>query len=853
MQKRIEKLRCELDRHRYAYHVLDAPEISDQAYDSLFEELLNLEKLAPEFFSPTSPTQRVGAEPLKNFKKVRHAQQQWSFDDVFDFEELKAWEEKTQRAITKIQETTDDDQYERNKKQETRTKQIPNSKFQISNESLNQNDSNAARCTLHAARLEYCCELKIDGLKMILTYENGVLVGGATRGDGVVGEDVTNNLKTIQSVPLELNEKVDAIVVGECWLSKTELQRINRERQAKGEAQFANTRNAAAGSIRQLDAKIAAKRKLDSFIYDVDKIREVGDVREVGELSESVKTQVEELELLKKLGFKVNREFKLCHSIQEIQAFYESWTIKKDQQDYEIDGIVIKINSQVLQKELGYTGKAPRWGVAYKFPAQQVTTVVENIDVQVGRTGALTPVAHLRPVRVAGSVVSRATLHNEDEIKRLDVKIGDTVVIRKAGDVIPEVVEVLKKLRTGAEKTFQMPKTCPICGGVIERKDLGTTNPHLSRVLDILSQGEKKIGKETSDPHLSRVLDILSQGEKKTRKEASDAHLSRLNLDILSQEEKKIMKKTSGPHLSGAPDILSQRERKIMKKVSESAAHYCLNPKCFAVELGQLIHFVGRKGFDIVGLGESILERFLSEGIISNFADIFDLKVGDLEPLERFAEKSAEKLIASIEKSKKITLEKLLYALGIRHVGEETAVLIARAIKAEFKISNLKFQIKSQVSNDQKLKEIEIKTLEDIIKIFPQIETESWLGIHGIGEKSAESLTSWFADGKNLQLLEKMESLGVELEGMEHGAGSLEHDGKAKLANLTFVLTGQLTGFTRDEAKDMIRKAGGDVSSSVSKNTDYVLAGEEAGSKLQKAQALGVKVIGEEEFLKMLK
>ncbi len=835
MQKRIEKLRRELDRHRYAYYVLDAPEISDEAYDSLFEELLSLEKLSPEFFSPTSPTQRVGAEPLKNFKKVRHAQQQWSFDDVFDFEELVEWDAKVRRMIEKSNlapspvQSTGHPLPGGEEDKEEKTLRLIN-KVISNQESVTSKKEVVTDYKLLVTNLEYCCELKIDGLKMILTYEKGVLVGGATRGDGVVGEDVTNNLKTIQSVPLELNEKVDAIVVGECWLSKTELRRINQERQVKGEAQFANTRNAAAGSIRQLDAKIAAKRKLDSFIYDVDKIREVGDVRKVGELSESVKTQVEELELLKKMGFKVNREFKLCHSIQEIQTFYESWTTKKDQQDYEIDGIVIKINSQVLQKELGYTGKAPRWGVAYKFPAQQVTTVVENIDVQVGRTGALTPVAHLRPVRVAGSVVSRATLHNEDEIKRLDVKIGDTVVIRKAGDVIPEVVEVLKKLRTGAEKTFQMPKTCPICGGAIERKDLGTTNPHLSRLLDILSQEEKKIGKETSDPHLSR-----------------------LNLDILSQEERKIMKKTSGPHLSGVPDILSQREKKIVKKTSESAAHYCLNPKCFAVELGQLIHFVGRKGFDIVGLGESILERFLSEGIISNFADIFDLKIGDLEPLERFAERSAEKLIASIEKSKKITLEKFLYALGIRHVGEETAVLIARAIKAEFKISNLKFQIKSQVSNDQKLKEIEIKTLEDIIKIFPQIETESWLGIHGIGEKSAESLTSWFADGKNLQLLEKMESLGVELEGMEHGAGSLEHDGKAKLANLTFVLTGQLTGFTREEAKDMIRKEGGDISSSVSKKTDYVLAGQEAGSKLQKAQALGVKVIGEEEFLKMLK
>ncbi len=755
IQKRIEKLREELDRHRYAYYVLDMPKISDEAYDSLFEELLTLENQAPEFFSLSSPTQRVGAEPLKAFKKVRHAHQQWSFDDVFDFEGLKAWEEKTKRAITKIQETN--------------SKQIPN---EIKNSKLK----------IQNLELDYCCELKIDGLKMILTYEKGVLVGGATRGDGVVGEDVTSNLKTIQSVPLLLNEKVDAIVVGECWLAKKELQRINRERQASGEVQFANTRNAAAGSIRQLDAKIAASRKLDSFIYDIDAISEKR-LREKMEDNEGrVATQVEELELLKKMGFKVNHEFKLCRSVQEVQKFYESWTTKKNQQAYEIDGIVVKINSQFLQQQLGYTGKAPRWGVAYKFPAQQVTTVVENIGVQVGRTGALTPVAHLRPVRVAGSVVSRATLHNEDEIRRLDIKIGDTVVIRKAGDVIPEVVEVLKKLRTGQEKTFWMPETCPICGGKVEREE---QNP-----------------------------------KPKTQNLEPEFRLREL-----------------------------------------SAAHYCLNPKCFAVEMGQLVHFVGRKGFDIVGLGESIIERLMNEGIISNFADIFDLKVGDLKPLERFAERSAEKLIDSIEKSKEITLEKFLYALGIRHVGEETAVLIARAIKMEILNPNFQpasrrqavvsasrggFPIKSQNPN------VTITSLRDVIKIFPQIEVESWLGIHGIGEKSAESLTSWFTDEKNLELLGKMESFGVELKSVERAAQNLQRGEGSKLAGKTFVLTGQLAGFTRDVAKDMIRKEGGDISSSVSKKTDYVLAGQEAGSKLEKAHALGVKVIGQEEFLQLL-
>jgi DNA ligase (NAD+) len=540
---------------------------------------------------------------------------------------------------------------------------------------------------------------------------------------------VTSNLKTIQSVPLELAEKIDAIVVGECWLSKKELARINAERMENGEAVFANTRNAAAGSIRQLDPKIAAKRKLDSFIYDIDSIEE----------DRIPNTQIEELALLKHLGFKVNPDHQLCKTVKEIQAFYESWTEKKDQQDYEIDGIVIKVNARKIQEALGYTGKAPRWGIAYKFPAQQVTTVVEDIKVQVGRTGALTPVAHLRPVRVAGSVVSRATLHNEDEINRLDVRIGDTVVIRKAGDVIPEVVSAMKNLRTGKEKRFSMPEKCPICGGPVER------------------------------------------------------HL------VKSQKSKV--------------------------ESEESAAHYCLNPKCFAVEMGQMIHFVSRKGFDIVGLGESIIERLMSEGIISNSADIFDLKVGDLEPLERFAERSAEKLIESIEKSKKISLEKFLYSLGIRFVGEETALLVANNSKA-----------------------LKISSLQDLIDIFPKITVEQWQNIKGIGEKSAESLAVWFGGESNLKLLERMNEFGVEIMLDEQS-----RTGNDRLRGLVFVLTGELAGFTRDEAKDMIRKEGGSVSSSVSKKTDYVLAGENAGSKYDKAIKLGVKVIGEEEFLKLIK
>ncbi len=733
-QDRIEKLRKEIDDLRYRYHVLDQPDVTDVVYDSLTKELRQLEEQFPEFFSPTSPTQRVGGTAVKGFKKVRHVNRQWSFNDVFSFEELKAWEEKTLRAIKK-QPITDNSQ------------QITNNELQ---------NVKSCKSSVVSGQLEYCCEMKIDGLKIILTYENGKLIQGATRGDGLVGEDITHNIRTIQSVPLELNEKISAVVVGECWLSKFELERLNVEREKKGEVLFANTRNAAAGAVRQLDPKIASKRKLDSFIYDIDEIHGTWNMEHGKQNVEIPKTQVEELELLKKMGFKVNTGYKLCKSVYEIQKFYESWTKKKDQQDYEIDGIVIKVNSRAIQEALGYTGKAPRWGVAYKFPAQQVTTVVEDIAVQVGRTGALTPVAHLRPVLVAGSVVSRATLHNEDEIARLDVRIGDTIVIHKAGDVIPEVVSVIKTLRTGKEKKFQMPEKCPICGGKVERK--------------------------------------AAAGNR-----------------LVSTDKKK----------KQVPVIGFQAQ-------DFSAAHYCLNPKCFAVEMGSMIHFVSRKGFDIVGLGESIIERLMTEGIISNFADIFDLKVGDLEPLERFAERSAEKLVESIEKSKNISLEKFLYSLGVRFVGEETAVLIA--------------------DNIQHVADNKIQNLNDIVEFFPTITKEQWLGVKGIGEKSAESLALWFSERENLELLKRMESLGVEIVFNDE----LQIFGY-KLQGLTFVLTGELTGFTRDVAKDMIRKEGGSVSSSVSKKTDYVLAGENAGSKYDKAMALGVKVIDEKEFLNLLK
>jgi len=689
IKKRILKLSEEIRRLRYEYHVLDKPEVTDEVYQSLMDELKSLEAENPELLLADSPTQKIGGRPLDKFQKVQHKVRQWSFDDIFTFSGLQKWDEKVERMKEKISEIKEE-------------------------------------------KIEYVAEIKIDGLKIILTYEKGLFVAGATRGDGVIGEDVTENLKTIYSIPLKLTKEISGVFVGECWLSKKELQRINVERAKNGEALFANSRNAAAGSIRQLDPKIAASRQLDCFIYDIDFLDGM----------EFPETQMKELQLLKELGFNVNQESRLCKNVLEIEKFYQNWIHKKDTQNYGIDGVALKVNARKIQEGLGYTGKSPRFGVAYKFPAEKVTTVIEDIKVQVGRTGALTPVAHLRAVSVAGSTVSRATLHNADEIERLDIRIGDTVVIQKAGDVIPEVVEVLKNMRTGKERKFHMPEICPICGGPVSKE-------------------------------------IIKSSDKKNATQLS-------------------------------------------------AAHYCLNKKCYAVEKENIIHFVSKKGFNIDGLGKSIVERLLEEGLIADFSEIFELTKGDLEPLERFAEKSATNLIDSIQVSKTITLEKFIFALGIRHVGEETGVLIAR---------NLEMVASGKIKN-----------LADIIENFPKATIENWLSIKGIGEKSAESLVEWFGAAGNLKMLQRMLAAGVQVQiEAEKLAENL------KFKSQTIVLTGELSGWTRDEVKDIIRSGGGSVSSSVSKKTSFVLVGENPGSKYQKAQELGVRIVDEGEFKELIK
>ncbi len=695
-KKRIASLSQEIEKHRQLYHTADQPVISDEAYDALVEELVQLEVCFPKFASPTSPTKRVGGAPLSAFQKVRHVFQQWSFDDVFDFTELSLWDKKVKKLLEKSGE--------------------------------------------HHF-LEYVCELKIDGLKIILTYENGVLVRGATRGDGTVGEEVTENLRTIRRIPLRLKQAVNATVVGEAWLGAKELMRINSEREQKGEPLFANPRNAAAGAIRQLDSKVTASRKLDAFIYDVEGIGHNG-------RSLLPEAQDVELALLADLGLPVNEHHSLCKTVEDIEAYYKVWEKKRHTLPYGLDGIVIKVNERRLQEALGYTGKAPRFGVAYKFPAEQTTTVVEDVTVQIGRTGVLTPVAHLRPVRVAGSTVSRATLHNYDEIKRLDVRIGDTVIIQKAGDIIPEIVEVLKDLRTGQEKKIVEPKNCPMCGTSVERQEV---------------------------------------------------------------KSKQRGKKSAGVLL-----------------LQESVALYCTHQACFAMEKEKLIHAVSKKGLDMPGLGEKIMEQLMDEGLVKDIADIYELTVGDLAPLDRFAETSAEKLVAAIARAKRIPASKFLYALGIRYVGEETAELVIAGLPV--------------LARGKK-----IKSLRDVASVLAHQEITDFLTIKGIGEVVAESLVEWFRSEKNNVVLQKLSTLGVVVVFPEKKKGvDLPFQGK------TFVLTGELASFTRDEAKAIIKEKGGAVSSAVSRKTDFVIAGENPGSKYDTAQTLGVKVVDEEGFKKML-
>lgn len=663
IRERYEKLKKSLNHHRYLYYALEAPEIPDSAYDELERELTQLEEQYPELITPDSPTQRVGGT-LGAFKKVRHTISQWSFNDVFTPDELRDFDVRIKKMLG--------DQ-----------------------------------------AVEYTCELKIDGLKVVLTYEQGKLVTAATRGDGTTGEDVTHNVRTIQSVPLVLERPIDCVVEGEIWMSEDALERTNKEREKNDEPLFANPRNAAAGSIRQLDPKVAASRGLDTFIYDV------------AATSEALPdTQAEELEYLKGLGFKVNKHWELVQDIEGAIKYWEKWGKKNKSQGYWIDGVVVKVNTRAEQEQLGYTGKAPRFAVAFKFKAEQVTTVIEDIVLQVGRTGVLTPVAHLRPVLVAGSTVSRATLHNEDEIKRLDVRIGDTVILQKAGDVIPDIVKVLPELRTGKEKPYQWPTHVPECGG---------------------------------DGRIERV--------------------------------------------------------------PGTAAWRCIYKDSFAQVRRRYRHFASKGALNIEGLGPSTVDALLENQLVQHLDDFFTLTEGDVLTLEGFADLSARKLVDSIKKTAKgVSLARLLTGLSLPHVGEETAILLAQNFKT-------------------------LDALQDVTE-------EKLSSIHGIGPIVAKAVVDWFGEKENQTLLERLQKL-LTITNPEYVSGGAKTN--LPFANKTFVLTGTLETMSRDEAKEKIRTLGGDISSSVSKKTTYVVAGEEAGSKLDKAEELGVQIINEQEFLELLR
>lgn len=666
-EKRLKKLREAIAHHRYQYHVLDQQEISDEALDSLKHELATLEQQFPELITTDSPTQRVAGGVLDGFSKVTHTVRQWSFADAFDEEEITAFDDRVRRMLGK--------------------------------EGVDVTD------------IEYTCEPKIDGFKIILTYKDGLLVTAATRGDGKVGEDVTQNVKTIESIPLRLKQNIDCVVEGEIWMPKSEFERINKEREKEGQPLYANPRNIAAGTIRQLDSRVAAERNLDCFIYDL------------GSASIDIpESQYEELLLLRDLGFKVNQYFVKAKNIADVISYWQERESKKKDEPYWVDGVVAKVDRKDYQDILGYTGKAPRFAIAIKFPAEEVTTVVEDIHVQVGRTGALTPVAYLRPALVAGSTVSRATLHNQDEINRLDVRIGDTVIIRKAGDIIPDVVKVLTDMRDGNEKKFSIEQYAKDHGWNIAREE------------------------------------------------------------------------TSGSEVSAAWYITDKNHPAIMQE--------------------KLTHFVSKKAMNIDGMGEQLVRRFWEEGLVQDVADIFTLKEGDILALENFKEKSTQNLLEAIKQSKNVTLAKFIFALGIRHVGEETADLLA-----------------NHFGSFEKLQKT---TLEELVPI------------DGIGGTVAESIVEYFADSDNRELLERLLS-HVSIINPKKKSGS-----DLKFNNMVFVLTGTLESLSRDEAKAKIKELGGSVSGSVSKKTTYVVAGESAGSKYDKAQQLGVAILDEAAFLEML-
>lgn len=659
-KKRVDELHKLLNQYGYEYYVLDKPSVPDSEYDKRMQELIALETEFPQLKTPNSPTQRVGGEVLEGFQKVRHRIPMLSLANAFNEGDLRDFDRRVRQTV---------------------------------------------------GDTAYVCELKIDGLAVSLRYENGVFVQGSTRGDGTVGEDITVNLRTVRSIPLQLTEKVTIEVRGEVFMPKKSFAKLNKEREENGEILFANPRNAAAGSLRQLDPKIAASRNLDVFLYAIGENH-----------LELIERHSEGLNYLDRLGLKTNQERRLCSTIDDVLEYIKEWQEKRPDLPYEIDGIVVKVDRYDQQEKLGTTVKSPRWAIAYKFPAEEVMTKLIGIDLSVGRTGVVTPTGILEPVRVAGTTVQRASLHNEDLIKEKDIRIGDYVIVKKAGDIIPEVVRSVPEKRTGKENPFAMPTHCPACGSELVRLE----------------------------------------GEVALR---------------------------------------------------------CINPKCPAQIREGLIHFVSRNAMNIDGLGEKVITQLYQENLVADVADIYKLTKDQLIQLERMGEKSVQNLLTAIEASKENSLERLLFGLGIRHVGAKAAKILAQTYE--------------HIDRLMEAKEEELQAITDI------------------GEKMANSIVTYFQAPEVKELIDELKSLGVNVTYKGERPQNIA-DIESPVAGKTIVLTGKLTNLSRNEAKERLEQLGATVTGSVSKKTDIVIAGADAGSKLEKAQSLDIEIWSEEQFLEIL-
>lgn len=712
-QQRIAELKALLQKASYEYYVLDAPTLPDAVYDQLYRELQDLEAQYPQWVTPDSPTRRVGEQPATRFTSIRHHVPLYSLENAFDLAEFANWQERWQRLVPDLErfDAVADD----------------------------------AADLKYLADLKYVAELKIDGNALALTYENGILVRGATRGDGITGEEITQNVKTIRSIPLRLNlenppPRVE--VRGEAFLGLAVFRQINQEREQAGEALFANPRNATAGTLRQLDSRVVAKRHLDFFAYTLhiegvvgtDSAEQTEQIEQLQRLTGKAAaplpaqtpasfplphTQWEALETLQKMGFRVNPNRQLCRSLAEVEAYYNAWSTQRADLPYMTDGVVVKLNAFELQNRLGFTQKFPRWAVALKYPAEEAPTVVERIGVNVGRTGAVTPLAELRPVQLAGTTVSRATLHNADRIAELDIRVGDTVVVRKAGEIIPEVLRVLPELRPAQAQPFTMPTHCPECGQPLFRE----------------------------------------------------------------------------------PD---------------EAVIRCVNTSCPAILKRSLMHWASRDALDIRGLGEKWVEQLVDRGLLASIADIYDLTVDQLKSVDRMGQKSAQNLVDAIAASKQQPWSRVLYGLGIRHVGSVNAQTLTERFP----------------------------TAAALAAAEPgEIEA-----VYSIGAEIAQSVHQWFRVTANQTLIQRLQATGLQLVSEQ----PVRSDSSQPFAGKTFVITGSLPTLKRDEAKALIQQAGGKVTGSVSAKTDYLVVGEEAGSKLAKAEELGIPQLSEADLLEHL-